>query len=444
MRRAIVTTTLLLALAVSAAPARATAPDAETFVIENARIVTVSGAPVERGTVVVSGGKIAAVGAGVAVPAGAKRIDASGMTVYPGLIDSSTTLGLIEIGSVAASNDTTEIGDVNPQLRAYDAYDTNSELIREARCNGILTAVAVPQGGTIAGQPVICDLFGYTIDQVALRPSVGMVLDFPSSVGGRTFDFATFSLKQASDADAKRAQEKKLVELRALLDDARAYGKSVAARATDAKLPPLEHDLKLDALQPVLSGALPLVVSAGDFRDVRKAVEFCEAQKVKMILVTNGQFGTTDLGAVAGFLAQHRVPVVIGPMYSLPQREDDRYDLPQEVPGALAKAGVRFAFATFDSAQVRDLPYEAAMAVAYGTLSKDDALKALTLWPAEIWGVSDRIGSIEVGKLANLVVATGDPMEPRTDVKYVFVEGRPVPLTSRQQELWEQFRDRNP
>jgi imidazolonepropionase-like amidohydrolase len=147
---------------------------------------------------------------------------------------------------------------------------------------------------------------------------------------------------------------------------------------------------------------------------------------------------------VASYLAQHKVPVVVGPMYELPQNEDERYDLPQEVPGALAKAGVQFAFATFDSAEVRDLPYQAAMAVAYGTLSKEDALKAITLWPAQIWGVADRVGSIEVGKYANLVVTTGDPLEPRTDVKYVFIEGRSIPLESHQHELYEQFTNREP
>jgi imidazolonepropionase-like amidohydrolase len=143
-------------------------------------------------------------------------------------------------------------------------------------------------------------------------------------------------------------------------------------------------------------------------------------------------------------LAQKKVPVIVGPMYTLPRMEDDRYDLPQEAPAALAKAGVRFAFSTDDPAMVRDLPYNAAMAVAYGGLSKDDALKAITIWPAEIWGAADRIGSIEVGKYANLVVTTGEILEPRSDVKYVFIEGRQIPLTSRQTELYERFKSRQP
>lgn len=416
----------------------------ETVAIENARIVTVSGPTIERGTVVVRAGKIAAVGASVTVPADARRIDATGLSVYPGMIDSSTTLGLNEIGSISATNDASELGDLNPQLRAYDGFNPNNELLREARVAGVTSAVAMPQGGTISGQPMIADLFGYTVDQMALRPSVGLTLDFPSGVGGQTFDFSTFSVRRSSDSDARKAQEKKLDELRRLFDDGRAYRKIVSARERDASLPPVERDVKLEALQPVLAGELPVVVSADDFRDVKKAVEFCEEQKLKMVLVSGTHFNVPNLATVATYLAQRQIPVVIGSMYQIAQREDDRYDLPQEVPGALAKGGVRIAFATFDSAQVRDLPYQAAMAVAYGALSKEDAVKAITLWPAEIWGVADRVGSIEVGKYANLVVTTGDLLEPRSDVKYVFVEGRTVPLTSRQIELYEEFKDRRP
>ncbi len=422
--------------------ASAGSPPSDVVAIEHARIVTVSGPVIDKGTILIRAGKIAAVGASVDVPSNARHIDATGLSVFPGLIDSSTTLGLIEIASISASDDTSELGELKPQLRAYDAYNPNSELIREARCNGVTTVVSAPRGGTMAGQALLADLYGVTIEEVAVRPSIGLGLDFPTGVGGRSFDFATFSVKQSSDADARKAQEKKLDEIRDLFDQARAYGKAVAARQASTSLPPLEHDLKLEAMQSVLDGKLPLLVSADDFRDVKKAVEFCDEQKARMILVTSGRFGSTDAATAASFLATHKISVVLGPMYQLPASEDDHYDRPQEVPAALARAHVSFAFATFDSAEVRDLPYQAAMAVAYGGLSKEDALKAVTLWPAQIWGVSDRIGSIEAGKSANLVVTTGDPMEPRTDVKYVFIEGRAIPLTSHQQELYEQFRER--
>lgn len=435
---------LLICLIAAASGAGAASLGDETIAIENARIVTVSGPVIERGTVLVKAGKIAAVGERVDVPRDARRIDATGMTVYPGLVDSYTTLGLIEVGSISATNDVSEIGDINPQLMAFDAFNPESELIRAARINGITTAVSWPDGGTFAGQGVVADLYGWTADQVAVRKSAGLAFNFPRGTGGRSFDFATFSVRRSSDAEAKKAQEKRLDSLGDLLDDARAYGTAKAAREKDATLPPLAHDNKLEALQPVLAGEIPVLVETNDFRDIRKAVEFCESRKIKMVLATSGDFGTDDIESVARFLAEKRVPVVVGALYSLPSREDSRYDLPQEVPGVLARAGVRFAIASFDSAQVKDLPYEAAMAVAYGSLSREDALKAITLWPAEIWGVADRVGSIEVGKYANLVVATGDILEPRTDIRHVLIEGRQVPLTSRQTELYETFKNRTP
>lgn len=439
--RALLVVAISAVAALGAPDGRAQAQDG-SIVIENARIVTVSGPVLERGSVVVRGGKIVEVGASIAIPSGAKRIDGTGLSVYPGLIDSFNGLGLSEVSSIAATNDFSEIGELSPQLRAFDAFNPNSEIIRATRINGITTAVSYPSGGVLAGQPVIANLWGWTIEEMALRPSVGLYFNFPRGVGGQTFDLATFSLKRSSDTEAKKAQEKKLDEIHALLDEARVYGPAKAAHERDRTLPPLEHDARLEALQPVVAGALPLIVQTEDFRDIKRAVAFCEAERVKMVLVTGGRFGTSRIAEVAAFLATKRIPVVVLSMYSLPQFEDDRYDLPQEVPGVFVKAGVRIAFGVADTAQTKDLPYQAAMAVAYGTLSKEDAIKAMTLWPAEMWGVADRVGSIEAGKVANLVVTTGDIMEPMTDVRHVIIAGRDVPLTSRQTELYETFKNR--
>lgn len=438
------TALVLLLTSAFAAPVLAGAepPASDSYVIENARIVTVSGATIEKGSVAISGGKIVAVGATVAAPAGAKRIDGTGLSVYPGMIDSASQLGLIEVGSISATNDTSEIGDFNPHLRAYEAFNPASEFIPMARINGITTSVSAPGGGVISGQAVITDLDGFTIEQMSVKPAAAMVLQFPTGVGGEFFDFQTFSLKRSSDAEARKNRDKKIDEITALFDRARAYAAAVSARRTDASLPVLTVDMKLAALQPVLSGEQPLFVAADDFRDVKRAVEFCEKQNVKMILRSDAKFGPFDLAVVAAFLKEKKIPVIFGPMYTLPSEDDDRYDLPQQAPAALAKAGVPFAFASEDSAMVKDLPYQAAMAVAYGGLSKDDALKALTLWPATIWGIADRVGSIEVGKQANLFVTNGDPMEPRTDVKHVFIRGRSIPLVSRQTQLYDAYRNR--
>lgn len=416
----------------------------ESYVIENARIVTVTGPTIEKGSIAIADGKIVAVGATASAPAGAKRIDGTGLTVYPGLIDSSSQMGLVEISSVSATNDASEMGDYNPHLRAYESFNPANEFIPMARINGITTSVSTPAGGTISGQMVITDLDGFSIEQMVVRPSAAMVLKFPTGVGGESFDFQTFSMKRSSDADARKARDKKLDEIVALFDRARAYGMAVKARTTDASLPPLDEDLELAALQPVLAGELPFFVAADDFRDVKRAVEFCEKQKVKMILRSDARFGPFDLAVVAAFLKEKKIAVIFGPMYNLPADDDDRYDMPQQAPAAMARAGVPFAFASEDSAMVKDLPYQAAMAVAYGGLSKDDALKALTIWPATIWGIADRSGSIEVGKQANLFVTNGDPMEPRTDVKHVFIRGRNIPLVSRQTLLYDAYKNRVP
>jgi imidazolonepropionase-like amidohydrolase len=427
----------LVALAPALPGVGASSLGTETIAIENARIVTVSGPVVERGTVLVRAGRIAAVGASVQVPAEARRIDASGLSVYPGMIDSVTQLGLIEVGSIRATNDVAELGDYNPHLRAYEAFNPNSEIIPVARINGVTTAVAMPGGGVLSGQPLIVDLAGSTVDDMTLRETVGLVFNFPSAVGGTSFDTATFQQRRSTDAEAKKQRDRKLDEIRALFRDAEAYARAVAAREKDPSLPLLERDLRLEALGPVVRGELPVVVVANDERDIRAAVAFADEMRLKMILSSSG---ASNAGQVAQLLAQKKIPVLLGPMYTLPRREDDRYDQPQQTPAELLRAGVRFAFGTNESAMVKDLPYNAAMAVAYGGLSREDALRAITIWPAEIWGVADRVGSIEVGKYANLVVTTGDPLEVTTDVRHVFIEGKEIPLVSRQTRFYEQYK----
>jgi imidazolonepropionase-like amidohydrolase len=350
-----------------------------------------------------------------------------------------TRLGLLEIGAVSATNDISEIGDFNPHLRAYEAFNPNGEHIPVARVAGITTAVSMPGGGTMSGQAVVVDLAGDTVDEMVLRPSVGVILNFPSEVARSAFDVNSFQVRKSTASDAKKARDKKLDDVRTLLRNAEAYGKAMDAYAKDPSLPQGRRNLKLAGLLPVLRGELPFIVRANDERDIRAAVAFADEMKVKMILVVSGN---SDVAKVAPLLASKKIPVVLGTMYTLPAGEDDRYDLPQQAPAALARAGVLFSFSTGDYANVRDLPFNAAMAVAYGGLSKDDALKAITLWPAQIWGVADRVGSIEVGKYANLIVTTGDPLEVITDVKHVFIEGKQIPLVSRHTRFYDRYNGR--
>jgi imidazolonepropionase-like amidohydrolase len=406
----------------------------ESYAIRNARIVTVTGPVIENGTVVISDGKIAGVGANVAVPSNAKVIDGSGLSVYPGMMDAGTTLGLEEIGSVAGSMDTTEVGDNNANIHVDVALHPDSSHIGVTRVNGITSAVTQPEGGVIAGRSAVINLDGWVPRDMVLKSPAAMHINWPGSQG-RGGEFGGFG-QQRSISDLRREQERQLDTVRKILRDAKAYADAKDARAKDPKLPKQDVDLKLEALIPVTRGEMPVVIAANSERDIRNAVAFADEMKLRMILS-----GGIEAHKAADLLRAKNIPVLVGPTLTMPSKEDDPYDAAFANAGLLSKAGVKIAFQTRDSAHVRDLPYHAGMAAAFG-LPKDEALKAVTIYPAEIFGVADRIGSIEQGKIANLIVTNGDPLEILTQIRYVFINGREIPLTSRHTELYEKYKAR--
>ncbi len=407
---------------------------AETYAIRNARIVTVTGPVIENGTVVISNGRISAVGANVSVPAGAKVIDATGLSVYPGMIDSGTQIGLTEISSVAGSVDTGEIGDNNANIKVEVALHPDSSHIPVTRVNGITTVLTAPGGGMIAGQSALINLDGWVPRDMVLKSSVAMHVSWPGAGGGGGFGFG--GQQQRSIAEVRRQQEQQVENLRKILRDAAAYGVAKDARARDASLPKQETDLKLEALVPVARGQMPIVIDVDRERDIKAAIAFADEMKVKIIIS-----GGIEAHRVADQLRSRNIPVIVGPVLRMPAREDDPYDQAFVNASLLSKAGVKIAFQTQDSAHVRDLPYHAGQAAAFG-LSKDEALKAVTIYPAEIFGVADRVGSIEQGKIANLIVTTGDPLEILTQVKHLFINGRQMSLSSRHTELYEKYKAR--
>jgi imidazolonepropionase-like amidohydrolase len=422
----------MIALALLAAGPAAAAED--VIAIQGGRVHTVSGAVLERGTVLISGGKIAAVGAEVEIPPGATVIDASGKWVYPGLIDGLTTLGLTEIGSVSGSVDTTETGDVNPQVRAWVAVHPHSELIPVARANGITAALAAPGGGLVSGQSALIRLSGTTPDALTVKTPAAMHVVYPT--GRPPFDFTkmfdepelkTFEERQK---EKKKNQEKDLRRLSHLLEDAKAHR---AALENPARAPRV--DLGLEALAPVARGEVPLVIRADAEDDIRGAVAFARGRGLKLIVA-----GGIDAWRCADALKAADAAVLVE-VDRLPRREADPYDAPYANAAFLQRAGVRFAIVSDDASFSRNLPYQAAMARAFG-LPADAALRAITLSPAEIFGVADRMGSIEVGKDANLFVATGDVMDHRTSVTHVFIDGAPQSLETRHTRLYETFKDR--
>jgi imidazolonepropionase-like amidohydrolase len=415
------------------------APAAEALLaITGGRIVTVSGPVIERGTIVIQGGKIAAIGADLPVPEGATVVDASGKTVYPGLIDALTTLGLTEIGSVSGSVDVAETGDINPHARAWVAVQPHSELIPVARANGVTAVLAAPQGGLVSGQSALIRLSGTTPDSLTVKQPAAMHVAYPTGRPpfelNRLFDEPELKTFEERQKEKRRNQEKQLDRLRHLLEEAKAHASAVeAARASGTAVP--ASDLRLEALAPAARGLLPVVIRADAEHEIRGAVAFAEERGLKLILA-----GGLEAWRVADLLKQKDV-AVLASVDRLPHRESDAYDAAYANPAALAQAGVRFAIVSDDASQVRNLPYEAAMARAFG-LGPEAALRAITLTPAEIFGVAERMGSLDPGKDANLFLATGDIMDHRSEVTHVFIDGVPQSLETRHTRLYREFKDR--
>jgi imidazolonepropionase-like amidohydrolase len=406
------------------------------YAIRNARIVTVSGAEIESGTLVIRNGRIEAVGANVAAPAGAEVIDARGLIIYPGMIDAGTSLGLVEIGQGAPGTvDLAETGEMNPNAQAIIAVNPHSAHVNVTRVNGITSVVTMPLGGIISGQAALINLDGMTPREMAVLPSAALVINFPR-VSTTTFD-ALFNPQAVNINDALSTRNRQLEQLRRLLRDAEAYGRAQDAYASDHSLPRPEQSVVLSSLVPFARGERPVIMRADREAEIRSAIRFADELHLRPIIL-----GGNDAWKATALLKERNVPVILTGVLDLPTREDDYYDALYANAAHLQQAGVRFCISTGNTgSNVRDLPYHAGMAAAFG-LPPAEALKAVTLYPAQIMNVADRMGSIEVGKLANLVVTDGDLLEARTRVRYLFINGHQLPLTSRHTELYEQFKNR--
>jgi imidazolonepropionase-like amidohydrolase len=397
--------------------------DAPLIAITNARIVPVTSSVIEKGTIVIKAGRIVALGPDVEVPAGADVIDASGSEVYPGWIEPSTSLGLDEPGP-RGFQDTSEQTPLNPELRTRVAFHVESDGIPVARSNGVTTVGVAPDGGILGGEVAVMNLDGWTWEQATLRKTAGISMQFPPVRPPRRFGAPQG--KEESYDDLKKARDKKLDDVAALLERARAY----------AAMPPASRptDWVLESLVPVVDGALPFFVNADSEADIKDAVAFADRVKIRVVIV-----GGAESPLVASLLKQKNIPIVFGPVQDLPTRPDfhqaDRY----RAAAALADAGVKFAFTIGgDETFERNLPYQAAESIAWG-LGRDAALRALTIDAAAILGVDKEVGSLEVGKLANLFVAKGDPLEVRTEVTEVIIAGRRVGVDNIHRQFYEKW-----
>jgi imidazolonepropionase-like amidohydrolase len=407
-----------------AAPARA----GRGWAIRNVTIVPVTGPRIERGTVVIRDGKIEAAGADAQAQAGDSVLDGTGLFVYPGMIDAGTRLGLTEIPSVAGGEDQQELGEFNPQDVALTAVNPSSELIPVARSNGVLTAITSPRGGLVSGQAALIDMLGWTPEEMAERAPAAMVMTYPRTGGGGRFGRRN---PQAEQGDQTNRQ---VQALKGFLGGVKAYA-DVKARLAAGSAGTQVTNLAMEAMIPVMRGDVPVVFDVETAEQIRGVLALADTFALKVILR-----GAHEAWRLADTLAARHVPVIVGPT-TADVGPDEPYDEIFANAGVLAKAGVMIAFQTNGAHESRDLPYNAALAEAYG-LSPDDALKAVTINPATIFGVADRLGSIERGKVANLIVTDGDPLDARFGPRYVFIRGQLVPFNDRHTRLYEEFRAR--
>jgi len=407
-----------------------------TFVIRNARIVTVSGADIENGSLVIRNGKIEAVGANVTVPAGAEEINGQGLSVYPGMIDLGTAIGLLEIESGGPGTvDTTEVGDLNPNAQAIVALNPHSAHVAVARVNGVTTVMTQPLGGLIAGQGAIINLNGTSPREMAVVSNAALIINFPR-VATQSFDF--FNVNQIPITEAITTRDRQVEQLRKMLRDAEAYSKAQDAYAHDNTLPRPDMNIVLASLAPYVRGERPVIFRADREQEIRGSIRFAEEMHLRPIIM-----GGSEAWKITDFLKTHNVPVILTSILDLPLREDDPYDTNYSSAGRLQQAGVRFCISTGDPGQhVRNLPLFAGMAVSFG-LPREEALKAVTLYPAQIAGLAGQMGSIDVGKMANLVITDGDLLDARTHVRDLFIDGRRIPLVSRHTELYDAFKNRH-
>ena len=405
---------VLTATAAGPAAAQIPAPAQERpIALVGGTLHTVSGGVIEGGTIVFDNGVITALGRDVEIRAGAERIDVTGRHIYPGLIDAYSMMGISEIGAFAQTVDVRELGDINPNARAAVAFNPESRHIGVARSNGVLVTVSSPGGGLIAGQASTMMLDGWTWEEMTLDPSVGLVVQWP------------WTRDESRYLDGIR-------QLREAFADARAY--RTAVRAGEGLH---DFDSRWDAMIPVLDGELPVIVAADEVRQIQDAVAWAEEEGVRLIIR-----GGRDAGYIAEQLAERRVPVIVTPVIAAPGRAWEPYDASYALPATLYRAGVPFAISGESSpAYANRLPYEAGAATAFG-LPADEALKAVTLYPAQILGLDDRIGSLEVGKDATLFITTGDPLEYASVVEQAFIEGRKIDMMDAQRSFFEKYREK--
>ena len=420
---------LVRGVAAFAAVLLAATAHAAPVAIVGGTIHPISGPAIERGVLVFDHGKIVAVGAegAVSVPNNAERIDAGGLHVWPGMIDGYSTIGLREISSVRGTLDVTESGQINPNARAEVAVNVSSTHIPVTRANGVLLAATVPSGSMVPGSSAVIALDGWTFEEMVRKAPAGLVILWP--------DMGLKARAAESEGEKRKAGEgweERVARLDDMVAEARSY-----ASARVSKSIPRDKDVRWESLQSVIDKKTRVWIAASTLPQIRAAIDWSAKHDLPMALIDSGDGAVGDAWQMAAELAARKIPVVVQTT-RMPRREYEPYDTPFSAPAKLHEAGVEIIFGSWGDANARNLPSEAARAVAYG-LPREAAERALTLDVAQVFGIDDRYGSLEPGKSATVILVDGDLLETRMNVKRAFLDGRELDLSSRHTELWKKW-----
>jgi imidazolonepropionase-like amidohydrolase len=427
MKKLFLYTTFIISLTASAQetiyPA---AKQTQAIIITNATVHVGNGQVLDNASVEFINGKISRVGTGISGTAGARIINAQGKHVYPGLIMPLSNLGLVEVNSVRASNDLTEIGELNPSIRSIVAYNTDSKVINTLRSNGILLANIVPQGGLISGSSSVVQLDAWNWEDAAYKMDAGVHLYMPSLIP-RPNAFASFLGLPQQPVDQVRLGLEQVDKIKSFLSEAKAASVGNTTERTN---------IKFNAVKGLFNKTQKLYVHANTVKQMLVALDFVKEFGMDMVII-----GGIDSWQIADLLKQNNVSVILNQTHRLPTLEDDDVDQPYKTPALLQKAGVLFAISDEDGqTRGRNLPFNAGTAVAYG-LTKEQALQSITLNVAKILGIADKTGSIETGKDANIIISAGDILDMRSsNVTHAFIQGRDINLTDKHKQLYERYK----
>lgn len=404
-------------------------PQKKPVALKGGMIHTITKGVIENGIVLFDKGKIVAVGKDVKIPEDAEIIDIKGKHVYPGIIDANSLIGLVEISTIKETQDIREVGDFNPNIKPEFAINMESELISVNRANGILVSLVVPQGGIITGSSALIELDGWTWEDALIKSPVGVHLRWPSL---KPFFYYFGYAPPKPKSVLEKEYKERIDRIKKFFEEAKAYLKLKESGKFYKK------DERYSAMIPILKKEIPLFVHADNIKEIKDAIDFCTQEDLKIVLV-----GGYDSWKIVNLLKEKDIPVIITGIHVLPRRRYEGYDEPFTLPYKLYKAGVKFCIANsgnaFSTMNARNLPYRAANAIPFG-LPEEEALKAITLYPAQIIGVSEKLGSIEEGKDATLIVTDGNILEIKTNVLMAFIRGKKIDLGNKHKMLYEKYK----